>query len=152
MSEGIKGNLPQGRMRRVWSANTESKKLWHYSKALTKQKLGGGWYVRFHVGVSRCRTLSLTALRQTSVWTCKTCSTALTLVPDTVMKSPKPKRLSSRDRPLDERKDTVSSAVISKGVNALSNRYSALEKKISMNTKAITNIQYVKSWKEGRSK
>lgn len=35
---------------------------------------------------------------------------------------------------------TVSSAVISKGVNALSNRYSALEEKISMNTKAITNI------------
>lgn len=56
------------------------------------------------------------------------------------MKSPQPKRLSSRDGLPDERKDTVSSAVISKGVNALPNRYSALEKKISMNTKAITNI------------
>lgn len=61
------------------------------------------------------------------------------------MKSAEPKRLSSGDGLTDERKDTVSSAVISKGVNALSNRYSALEKKISMNTKAITNIQYVKS-------
>lgn len=48
--------------------------------------------------------------------------------------------MTGRDRPIDERKDTDSSAVISKGMNALSNRYSALEKKISMNTKAITNI------------
>lgn len=45
-----------------------------------------------------------------------------------------------RDGLTDEREDSVSSAVISKGVNALSNRYSAPRKKISMNTKAITNI------------
>lgn len=48
--------------------------------------------------------------------------------------------MSSRDRLTDERKDAVFSSVISKGVNALSNRYPAPEKKISMNTKAITNM------------
>lgn len=67
------------------------------------------------------------------------CSTPVTLA-DTPEKSPEPKRLSSRHGLTDEREDTVCSAVISKGVNALSDRYPALEKKISMNTKAITNI------------
>lgn len=56
------------------------------------------------------------------------------------MKNPEARTLSSRGRLIGGRKDTVSSPVISKGMNALSNRYPALQRKISMNTKAITNI------------
>lgn len=53
------------------------------------------------------------------------------------MHSPKPEQQTQAYR---WGKDTVSSAVVSKGVNALSNRYPALQKKISMNTKGIMNI------------
>lgn len=63
---------------------------------------------------------------------CIHCSFCIPLT-DTPIKSPKPKKVHSQDQVMNEGEDTVTTADILKVVNALLNRFSALEQKISMN-------------------
>lgn len=133
----------------AWTENTcvhcaPSKKKWQKSWLLGSVEVS-------EVEMKGSRAAFWRSPKQTLFGTYKTCSTSLTLLPATLTKCPEPKRLSSRERLTDERKDTVSPVLsFQKAWMHYPSVTLHWRRKSPWTTRLLPT--YVKSWKERRSK